>query len=83
MNKRNLEYYKCEKKRYFKSEYQSKPKDQIDYKNIWFLETEQFEKNDNSNLKMEKVNLNHQRIYCTFIIKSIMQYKIYDEYFWI
>ena len=38
VDKRNLEYYKCSKKDYFKSKYQSKLKDRIDYQNIHFLE---------------------------------------------
>ncbi len=34
VNKKNLEYYKCSKKDYFKSECYSKLKDRIDYKNV-------------------------------------------------
>ncbi len=38
IDKKNLKYYKYRKKGYFKSEYQLKPKDWIDYRNVWFLE---------------------------------------------
>ncbi len=41
MDKRNFECFNCEKKGHFKSECQAKPKDQTDYRNIRFLESEQ------------------------------------------
>ncbi len=58
VDKKNFKCYKYKKKNYFKSEYQSKSKDWIDYKNVQFLETKQ-SKAKNSNSEMEEVNLNH------------------------
>ncbi len=44
VDKRNLEYFNCDKKSHFKSECWAKPKgqtrDQANYRNIQFLETE-------------------------------------------
>ena len=61
MDKRNLECYKCEKKWHFKSKCWSKSKDQTDYRNIWFLETEQPEA-ESSDSEMKEINLNYQRV---------------------
>ncbi len=40
VDKKNLECFNCRKKRHFKSECQAKSKDQTDYRNIRFLESE-------------------------------------------
>ncbi len=67
VNKKNLECYNCKKKSHFKSKCQAKLKgqmrDRIDYKNIWFLETDQPEVESSSDSEMEEVNLNHQWIH--------------------
>ncbi len=62
MDKRNLECYKCSKKRHFKSKCQSKLKDRIDYRNVQFLEIEQAENEISNNSNIKGVNLNHQQI---------------------
>src|SRR6266498_823721 len=66
MDKRNLKCFNCEKKGHFKSKCRAKPKgqmrDQTDYRNIRFLESEQPEKDSNSDSEMEEINLYHQRV---------------------
>src|SRR6266540_521732 len=62
VDKRNLECFNCEKKGHFKSECRAKPKDQTDYRNIRFLESEQPENESSSDSEMEEINLHHQRI---------------------
>ncbi len=63
IDERNLEYYNYRKKGYFKSEYWAKLKgqtrDRTDYRNIWFLKTEQSEIESSNDSKMKEVNLNH------------------------
>ncbi len=66
VDKRNLEYFNCGKKDHFKSEYRAKLKgqtrDRTDYRNIWFLETDQLEVETSSDSEIEEVNLNHQQV---------------------
>ncbi len=62
VNKRNLECFNCGKKGYFKFKYRAKPKDQTDYRNIRFLESEQPEIESSSDSETEKINLHHQRV---------------------
>ncbi len=66
IDKKNLECYNCGKKGHFKSECWAKLKGQTrdwtDYRNIWFLESEQLE-DESSDSEMEEVNLNHQRVH--------------------
>src|SRR6266540_2414253 len=62
VDKRNLECFNCEKKGHFKSECQAKPKDQTDYRNIRFLESEQPEIESSSDSETEEINLHHQRV---------------------
>ena len=62
VDKRNLECFNCGKKGYFKSECQAKLKDQTDYQNIRFLESEQPEIESNSDSETEEINLHHQRV---------------------
>src|SRR6266511_674336 len=62
VDKRNLECFNCEKKEHFKSEYQAKPKDRTDYKNIRFLESEQPEIESSSDSEIEEINFHHQRV---------------------
>src|SRR6266498_4046877 len=62
VNKRNLECFNCGKKGHFKSECRAKPKDQTDYRNIRFLESEQLEDESSSDSETEEVNLHHQRV---------------------
>src|SRR6266542_4228343 len=65
VNKRNLKCFNCEKKRHFRSECRSKPKnqtrDRTDYRNIRFLESEQQEIESSSESEMKEINLYHQR----------------------
>ncbi len=61
VDKRNLECFNCGKKGHFKSECKVKPKDQTDYRNIRFLESEQPENESSSDSEMEKINFHHQR----------------------
>jgi len=63
VNKKNLEYYKCSKKDYFKSECYSKLKDRIDYKNVWYYKIEYFKNRNSSDSEIEKINFNHQKIW--------------------
>ncbi len=72
VDKRNLECFNCEKKGYFKSEYRAKPKDQTDYRNIRFLESEQPEIESSSDSEMEEITKGYE-----YLIKNIMQLKIY------
>src|SRR6266498_1417064 len=66
VDKRNLECFNCGKKDHFKSECQAKLKDQTrdqtDYRNIRFLESEQPEVESSSDSEMEEINLYHQRV---------------------
>ncbi len=62
VDKKNLKCFNCGKKCHFKSECHAKPKDQTDYRNIRFLETEQLEIEASSDSKMEEINLHHQRV---------------------
>ncbi len=63
VDKRNLKYFNCEKKGYFKSECKTKLRDRIDYRNIRFLESEQPEVESSSNSETEEINLHYQRIW--------------------
>ena len=67
IDKRNLECFNCEKKGHFKSECRAKLKDQTrdqtDYRNIRFLESEQPENESSSESETEKINLYHQRVH--------------------
>ncbi len=66
MDKRNLEYFNCERKGHFKSECRAKSKnqtrDRTDYKNIRFLESEQPKIESSSESETEEINLHHQWI---------------------
>src|SRR6266498_1815781 len=62
VDKRNLECFNYGKKGHFKSECRAKPKDQTDYRNIRFLESEQPEIESSSESETEKINLHHQRV---------------------
>ena len=66
VDKRNFEYFNYGKKGNFRSECRSKLKDQTrdqtDYKNIRFLESEQPEIESSSESEMEEINLHHQRV---------------------
>ncbi len=59
VNKKNLECYKYGKKDHFKSKYRSKSKDRTDYRNIWFLKTDQSEDKISNDSEMKEVNLNY------------------------
>jgi len=73
VDKRNLECFNYRKKGHFKSEYQAKLKsqtrDQTDYRNIQFLESERSEKNETSSDSIIKGY--------AYIIENIMQPRIY------
>src|SRR6266542_2310178 len=62
VDKRNLECFNCGKRGHFKSECRAKLKDQIDYRNIRFLESEQPESENSSDSETEEINLHHQRV---------------------
>ena len=67
VDKKNLECFNYRKKDYFKSECWAKPKDQIrdqtDYRNIRFLESEQPDIESSNDSETEEINLYHQRIW--------------------
>ncbi len=67
VNKKNLEYFNCDKKGYFKSECWAKLKDQIrdwtNYRNVRFLETEQPEIKTSSDSEIKEINLHYQRVW--------------------
>src|SRR6266542_421736 len=62
VDKRNLECFNYGKKGHFKSKCRAKLKDQTDYRNIRFLESEQPEIESSSESEMEEINLHHQRV---------------------
>ncbi len=59
VGKKNLECFNCSKKDHFKSECWAKPKDRTDYRNIWFLETEQLEIESSSDSEIKEINLHY------------------------
>ncbi len=67
VDKRNLKCFNCGKKGHFKSEYQAKLKDQtrdqIDYRNIRFLESEQLDVESSNDSETKEINLHHQRVW--------------------